>query len=277
MELSGSYFIYNGVASRKYGLMFAHASTDRKTALSGESESNAIYSKDGRRRFFIGDSYENSALEFDIEIITDDERVLDVATRREIEKWLFYQPDYRKLYIDAPCDNFKETYDIINGEQKQLYLNCRFVNPEKLESGSGTVGYKFTVECDSGMAWQDPVTYTYSFNSSGSSFNTVIAVGVDTDSVDYVYPKVTISMGSVGGDIIIMNLDDDPTRATTFVELTQNTTFTMHGNGINYVSGDNYMKFSNRNFIRLLDGKNRISILGDIAEIKFEFQNQRYL
>lgn len=277
MELSGSYFIYNGVTSRKYGLMFAHASTDRETALSGESESNTIYSKDGRRRFFIGDSYENSAMEFDIEVITDDEHALDVATRREIEKWLFYQPDYRKLYIDAPCDNFKETYDIINGEQKQLYLNCRFVNPEKLESGSGTVGYKFTVECDSGMAWQDPVTYTYSFNSSGSSFNTVIAVGVDTDSVDYVYPKVTILMGNVGGDITITNLDDDPVRATTFVELTQNTTFTMHGNGINYVSGDNYMKFSNRNFVRLLDGENRISILGDIAEIKFEFQNQRYL
>lgn len=277
MELSGSYFIYNGTTSRKYGLIFAHASTDRRVALSGESESNTIYSKDGRRRFFIGDSFESSALEFDIEVITDDEHVLDTSAKREVEKWLFYQSDYRKLYIDAPCDNSKETYDIINGEQKQLYLNCRFTNPERLESGSGVVGYKFTVECDSSMAWQDPVLHTYSFDSTGDSFNTVITVNTDTDSADYVYPKVTISIGETGGDITIMNLDDDPTRATTFVGLTQNITFTMHGNGINYVSGDNYMKFSNRNFIRLLNGDNRISILGDIAEIKFEFQNQRYL
>lgn len=277
MELSGSYFTYNGTSSRKYGLIFANANTNRMLALAGDVNSVTVYNKSGKRNYHIGESYENSPLVFDAELITDDDHVISVSSRREIEKWLFHQTDYRKLYIDMACDPFGETYETVNGEIKQLYMNCRFTNPEKLESGEGVIGYKFTVECDNRMAWQDPVAYSHSFASTGASFNTVISVDVDTDVNDYVYPKVVITIGSVGGDIIISNLTDDATRSTTFVGLTPNITFTMKGEGINFVSGDNYLKFSNRNFIRLLDGENKISLYGDIAGIEFEFQNQRYL
>lgn len=277
MELSGSYFVYNGTSSRQYGLVFANANTDRLLAMIGEVGSVKVYNKSGKRNYFIGESFEDSPLVFDIEVVTDDDKGLDIYTRREVEKWLFRQTDYRKLYLDIACDPFGETYEIIDGEQKQLYLNCRFTNPEKLESNGGIVGYKFTVECDNRMAWQDPVTYEYTFDSTGETFNTVITVDVDTDISDYVYPKVVITMGSTGGDIIITNLTDDSTRTTSFVGLTQNITFTMKGEGINYVSGDNYLKFSSRNFIRLLDGENQISLYGDIAGISFEFQNQRYI
>lgn len=277
MELSGSHFTYNGTSSRKYGLIFANANTSRNIALAGEVSSVTVYNKSGKRNYFIGESFEDSPLIFEAEVITDDDHVINSSIRREIEKWLFHQTDYRKLYLDMACDPFSETYEMIDGEQKQLYLNCRFTNPEKLESGAGVVGYKFTIECDNRMAWQDPVVSTYVFESTGESFNTVISVDVDTDVNDYVYPKVAITMGSVGGDIIISNLTDDSTRSTTFVGLTPNITFTMKGEGINYVSGDNYLKFSNRNFIRLLDGENKISLYGDITGIEFEFQNQRYL
>lgn len=277
MELSGSHFIYNGTSSREYGIIFANANTSRIVSLAGETNSITVYNKSGKRNYFIGESYEDSPLIFEAEVVTDDDRVLNVSTRREIEKWLFHQNDYRKLYIDMACDPFGETYETIDGEQKQLYLNCRFVNPEKLESGAGIIGYKFTIECDSRMAWQDPVTYTYTFDGTSETFDAVISVNVDTDIKDYVYPKVVITMGNTGGDIIISNLTDDETRVTSFTGLTENITFTMKGEGINYVSGDNYLKFSNRNFIRLLDGKNRISLYGDIAGIELEFQNQRYL
>lgn len=277
MELSGSYFMYNGTSSRKYGLIFANANTSRITSLLGAADSVTVYNKNGKRNYFIGESFEDSHLVFDAEVITDNDRGLDLFSRREVEKWLFRQADYRKLYVDVICDVFGETYELIDGEQKRLYLNCRFTNPEKIESGEGTIGYKFTIECDSRMAWQDPVTCSYKFNSTGSSFNTVITVNVDTDINDYVYPKVVITTGRTGGSVTITNLTDDSTRATSFVGLTTNTTVTMKGEGINYVSGDNYLKFSNRNFIRLLDGENRISIYGDITGIDFEFQNQRYL
>ena len=288
MELSGSYFTYNGTSSREYGLIFANANTNRMLALAGDVNSVTIYNKSGKRNYHIGESYEDSHLVFEAELVTDDDHVIGVSSRREIEKWLFHQADYRKLYIDIACDPFGETYEMIDGELKQLYLNCRFINPEKLESGSGIIGYKFTVECDSRMAWQDPVIYSYEFETildddisndvyGSTTFNDVVTVNVNTDTNDYVYPKVVITMGSSGGDIIIINLSDDETRTTKFTGLTPNITFTMKGEGINYVSGDNYLKYSNRNFIRLLDGENKISLYGDIAGIEFEFQNQRYL
>jgi phage-related protein len=92
-----------------------------------------------------------------------------------------------------------------------------------------------------------------------------------------VYPKVTIQTGSSGGDIQIINFTDDTTRATSFVSLSPNITLTMRGDGINYISGDYYQKFSNKNFIRLLDGENTLNITGDVKKITFEFQNRRYL
>lgn len=277
MELSGSYFIYSGISSRTYGLVFANGTTTRTTRLSGSIESMTVHNNKEHRNYYIGEAFDESALLFDIEVITDDDRVLDVAECREIEKWLFRKHGYRKLYIDSDCDFVGETYELIDGELKQLYLNCRFVNPEKIESRGGTVGFKFTVECDSSMAWQDPITCTFSFSDHNSGSDNIVSVNVDTDLQDYVYPKVRITVGGEGGDIAITNESDDETRITSFVGLSPNIVLTMRGYDSNYISGDNYKKFASRNFIRLLDGVNNIAILGDIAEIEFEFQNQRYI
>lgn len=273
MDLSGSYFEYNGTSSRKYGLIFAHVETEEFNKLSGEVESSVVFNKRGKKNYFIGESFEDSPLKFEAEIVTDNDEVINVFMRREIEKWLFHQRDYCKLYTDMDCDTYGESYELVNGVQKRLYLNCRFVNPEKIESGSGLIGYRFTIECDSCMAWQDPVTYEYSLSGD----NSTITVNVDTDLKDYVYPKVSIQTGSSGGDIQIINSTDDNTRATSFVDLNSNITITMRGDGINYISGDYYQKFSNKNFIRLLDGDNKLIVTGDVAHLTFEFQNRRYL
>lgn len=273
MDLSGGYFEYNGTSSRKYGLIFAYLNTEEFVQLSGEVEPEVIFNKKSKRNYFVGESFESSPLRFDAEIIMDNDEVVTPFIRREIEKWLFHQRDYCKLYTDMDSDVFGETYELVNGAQKRLYLNCRFINPEKIESLNGLIGYKFTIECDSCMAWQDAVTYDYLLSSNSST----IAVNVDTDLRDYVYPKVTIQTGSSGGDIQIINFTDDSTRSTSFINLSPNITLTMRGDGINYISGDYYKKFSNKNFIRLLDGENHISITGDVKKITFEFQNRRYL
>lgn len=127
------------------------------------------------------------------------------------------------------------------------------------------------------MAWQDSVTYEYDLGHIDESSNSVITVSPDSDLNDYIYPTVTITMGSVGGDIYITNNTDDSSRLTSFVGLTPYATIIMKGDGINYISGDNYTKFYNRNFIRLVDGNNDLTIIGNIEVISFEFQNRRYI
>lgn len=277
MDLSGSYFEYNGTTSRKYGLIFGNVETEQFQKMAGEISSSVIFNKKDNRNYFIGESFEDSPIQFEAEIVTDNDQTINRFDRREIERWLFHQPNYCKLYTDMDCDTYGEAYELVNGVQKRLYLNCRLVDPEKIEGNGGLAGYRFTVECDSCMAWQDEVAYEFSLSNSTTTSSSTIHVNVDTDMNDYVYPKVTIQTGSSGGDIQIINLTDSSTRATSFVDLSPNVTIIMRGEGINYISGDYYQKFSNKNFIRFLDGENNIVVTGNVAKISFEFQNRRYL
>lgn len=277
MELAGSYFTYSGTSSRKYNLIFAHVKTDEMTKMVGNVQGNRVYNKGGNRNYFIGESFEDSPIQFEAEIVNDKGGLIPVHQRREIEKWLFHQTDYRKLYIDWLCDDFAETVELIDGQHVQMYLNCRLTNPERLNYGGGVSGYKFTVECDSCMAWQDAVTFEYVNENSNSDNVNIYSVNVDTDLHDFVYPKVKIKTGNYGGDITIVNNADDSSRLTKFIGITAGTEFTMTGGGSNFISGDNFLKFSDKNFVRLVDGENKITVMGDVRSITFTFQNRRYI
>lgn len=275
-DIYGSHFEYGGVSSRLYDLIIVNADTSRVTQLSGEKESVTIFSRIANKRYLIDDDYSSSPITFDIEIMTDSDRCLEHAERRQIEKWLFNKRSYRKLYMDIADDERGETYEYVNGEQKRNYLNCRLVNPEKLEGNGGVVGYKATLEADSNMFWQDPIGQEFAVYNSSESASSNVTLTVDTDLEEYIYPKVTIQMGSSGGNVIIANNNDDSTRQTKFVGLGALATVVMNGE-LNYVSGQYYEKFADRNFIRLLDGENTFTITGDVATIKFEYSVRRTL
>lgn len=277
MDFSGSHFIYSGVSSRKYGLVFANADTDRVLSLSGEIKTETVYNRNSQKNYMIGESFIDSPLTFEAEIVLDVDRCLDTRSKREVEKWLFHQADYRKLYIDPDDDCYGETYELINGIQKQLYLNCRFVNPRKIEGNGGVFGYMFTVECDSCMAWQDAVVHEFDVEHEDEDSNSIISVCVDSDLNEYIYPKVTIRVGDIGGRITISNNSDEPSRLTSFIDVPPYMEIVMNGNGINYISGDNYLRFSDKNFIRLLDGENKLALIGNVDKLIIEFQNRRYL
>ena len=276
MDLYGCHFEFGGVSSRKYGLIFVNAETERYILLHGESEAKTIFSKKHNRRFLVRDDYSSSPIEFEAEIMREDEKCFDPYTIRGVEKWLFSNSRYRKLYIDAGDDPAGETTELIEGVQKRLYFNCRFKNPEKMEYNGGIVGFKFTVECDSCLAWQDETIKTFELGHSTQTDSTLLNIEIDTDLDDYVYPKVTINTGSSGGDIIIVNNSDDSLRATGFSDVPPLTGIVMKGE-LNYISNGYYECFSNPNFIRFLDGTNTVSVTGDVRSITFEWQNRRYL
>jgi len=278
MNLSGCHFEYCGVSSRKYNLVFAHANTSEFKQIVGNITSNFVFNKKNKQKHFIGESYEDSPIQFDAEIVRwgCNNEVIHTQERREIEKWLFHKSGYNKLYVDLADDTFAETVELVDGYQKRLYLNCRFINPEKIEDGTGLRGYKFTVECDSCMAWQDVVISEHSLANTSANSTSIISVNVDTDIRDYTYPKVIITIGNAGGDILIANHSDNDNRNTSFVSTYANSEIIMDGN-TNYISGQNFDRFKDRNFIRLLDGENRLSVTGNISKIRFEWNNRRYL
>lgn len=276
MELSGNYFEYDGVASREFGLIFANVETDRLNSIAGSIEPDRMFNRQGNKSHFVRYDEAGKHMTFDAEIVTEDGGCLNSNTMRMVKQWLFYRNGFQKLYIDYVCRTDDVTTETINNETKRLYLNCIFINPQIIEGNGGVVGYKFTVECDSALAWQDAASYRYSLGN-GATGTATLTLNVDSDIDGYIYPKVTIQMGSSGGDIVIVNTSDDSSRQTAFTGLSAGTTFTMNGDGVNYISGDNYSKFSKRNFIRLRSGQNTISVQGNISVITFEFQNRRYL
>ena len=275
-DIYGSHFEYAGISSRRYGLIIASVESNRNTQVSGVVNGISIFSKNAKKRYLIDDDYDDFPTSFEVDIVIDNDHGIELNDRREIEKWLFNKHDYRRLYLDTADDCFGETYEIIDGLQKQLYLNCRFINPQRLEYNGGIVGYRVTLEADSGLWWQDAVIKSYTINNASSSSTKNIIVNVDTDLDDYTYPKVTITMGSSGGDIIITNNTDDSTRLTKFVGLSANASIVLKGE-INYVSGQYYVKFNKQNFPRLLDGDNAFTITGNVKTISFEFNNRRML
>lgn len=276
MDFSGCHFEYAGVSSRKYNLIFANANTARLTSLMGAYESSVVFNKSSNKNYLIRDIYNNSPISFECEIVSEIDRGIELNERRIIERWLFAQDGYRKLYIDMTDDVYGEAYELIDGITKRLYFNCRFKNPEKLEYFGGIVGYKVTVECDSCMCWQDPIIKGYDVANAAIDSISRIDVNVDTDFIDYIYPKVTITMGDEGGDIIITNETDDSSRQTRFLNLMPLESFMIRGD-INYVSEGNYSKFSDKNFVRMRNGANTFSIHGNVQSIIMEWQNQRFI
>lgn len=273
MDFYGCHFEYAGELSRKYGLIIACVDTKRNSQLTGKSQSVSVFNKRNNVRYSVGSVYAEAPLTFDMEVVS--EEPIDGEWRRKIQKWLFHHHDYQKLYIEQFESCFSEPFALVNGEPKRMYLNCKFVNPEKIEGNGGIVGYKFSVECDSRMAWQDPMIVSRPFAGGVSSIETV-TVRVDTDSEEYTYPKVTIRTGDIGGEIVIVNTTDDNSRHTIFTGTPPNSDLVING-AYNYVTEDYYEKFASRNFPRLLDGENILSIEGDVISFEIQWQNMRYL
>lgn len=270
-DIYGAHFEYGDKSSRLYDLVLANAETERIYNLEGQISGINFYNRSNNKRYLIDDDKSGSALSFDIDIVTKETSLLTPVECREIEKWLFNRRGYKKLYIDRQDDDGSMS-EFIDGIERRLYLNCRFSNPQRIEGNGGVVGFRATLEADTGMFWQDEVTYAYTLNSSPAT----ITVPVDSDPDDYIYPNIRIVMKPAGGDVTIYNNTDDNTRLTQFSALSASEIVNMRGD-LRYVSPTLYQNFTAQNFIRLLDGENSLVVTGNVASIEITFSNRRFL
>lgn len=150
--------MYDDILSRKYNLIIANLTAERMIDIAGQKSGNFVFNKALKSRYLIDDDYTNSPLSFEVEIVTCNDRALELREMREIENWLFTNSTFKKLYVDMDDDPFGETYELVYGLQQRLYLNCRFLNAEKLEYNGGVIGFRCTLETDGMMLWQDPVS-----------------------------------------------------------------------------------------------------------------------
>lgn len=260
-------------------MIFVSTEGDEFLNLCNSPAANTIFNRQSNKASIIGNDYVEANLSFDIAVMNEDGMPYSSSEQRKIERWLFTQSDYCKLYINRYDD--PDSYEVTDSGRLGTYLNCRFTNPSKIISGAGVVGYKFTIECDSSTAWQDPTIKIITAAEINSAGDDGIVIGVNSDYSGYTYPKVDVKITD-GNEISICNTTDDSNRVTIFKLLDGDNDNALKGDLIinsntNFISGDNYKRFVGQNFPRLLNGENRFKITGNIEKITFTWVNRRFL
>ena len=262
-------FEYDGVRSAQYGLFFGHVDTERLKQICGNLEYNQVFYPSLNRQEIHGVNKDEFPLSFDLEIISAEP--ISYWSAKEIKKWLFNSPTYKKLYASRIKD---KTIERINGEEKRRYVECIFTNPEAMFYADGLHGWKCTCIFSSGWAFQDEIEITY------TDFTENIVIPVDSDNGDYIYPTFTFSTAATTNPIspTIVNTSDNnrtieikdiPAQTEVYVDsaigiITDNTGTSL------------YPKLVDQKFLRLVNGDNVLNVSG-IIELTVKYQNVRYI
>ena len=277
MIFDGCHFEYGEFLSYKHNLVFAHLDTSADNRIQGDISYRYLSDKRNQRRYEVCPDYASSYFEADVEIVTEDSRRLAANEQKDICKALFGRRGFERLYLSMADDPWAKTYRYNNNDLKRYYLRCRFLSPSVIEDASGgVIGYRCHMSCDSLMFWEDLTSVRFAVGHSAPEDISEITVTVDTDLEEYVYPTVTVTTGSIGGEVQIINTTDNSGRITRFVELPADAQIVMDG-ALCYVSQEYYGKFAGGNFIRLLNGENRMRISGDVRSVTVEYSARRWM
>lgn len=255
---NGDYFTYNGVSSEIYGLVIASIDTEINQEFGGSFEIRTYQNIKQPRNVIQNINY-NKVFEYEIEFISLEHKLDDNIN--QITNWLLNRNTYGKFALSS--------------WENGVYINCIFTESEKIkmygEEGYGIYGIKAKLMADSVFRWTT-ATATY----TNDQLVDTITLNNKTDVRGYTYPKLVIKTGLNGGDITIQNISDNNRLVTISDTLANDTiTITSFPRTITSYLNDNkilvYQSF-NKKFPRLLQGDNRIGIVGDIASLTFEYE-----
>ena len=292
MDLSGNQFVYDGVNSNKYDLRFMEINTERFMSVAGALTHQTTFLNAPKRRVINGVVYSDSSPEFDVEIIS--EKPISVFDKREIEKWLFYQTAYKKLYVNPASKDEGEVIDLpyykVDSNRENFsnfkvypFIRCVFTNPVAIEYASGLHGWQCTCCTDSPFATLDavkiiePIGSMESYGTGLKKFN----IYVDSDMPDYIFPTVKFTLNN-SGSVSWKNITDSENREFKVDELTAGTILYCNSE-TNRVSnssgsnGDNYYPYVTKRFFpRLLPGDNKIIVGDNITSVEITWNNRRW-
>lgn len=253
MAYEGLQFIYDGIPSQRYGLMFAFFdSADYKHV--GGSENDLIVDKATRSlRHVLLASTPADPLEYDIEVVAT--RPLQPYEVNTVHNWLCGQMTFKKLTIQAP-------------QYAGMHFNCVFNEPDDYYIRAGTNGFNLTMTCDAGGAWSDAKTATYTPEDGG-----IVIFNNQSASFDYLYPTVTFTLDG-GTDFSIINTTDSTTREFKFTDLTDGETITVNGQTGQITSslGNTRVDKFNKHYLRLMHGINNLKCIGKVSSLKFTYE-----
>jgi phage-related protein len=259
MSFYGSAFSYNNIQSESFGLRIAELDASGVNESMGSSSMEILEQKIYRRAtpFFFG-ATPSPKLSFEMSAFSENE--IDADLFQLIQKAYFSSRTYQKLYIDQV-------------DMQSTYFNCILLDPQIVRVGNLLHGIRFTVSCDAPFAWGWPKTTTYNYTQTIVD-STETFLNTSDDTGGYLYPNLTITLNNIDDDLSITNLDDN-NRVFAFTGISANEVLTIN-NGLQTISsstGLRRLSNFNKHFLRLVPGRNRLRIQGNIASIQMVTQN----
>lgn len=254
MAFYGRSFIYNGVPSELYNLYIggidADAVNQSMASSSMEILEQAIYRKPTPYLYGMTPS---PKLEFAFSAYSEDEITAD--SFELIAKWLFSERSYKPFQIDQP-------------DMQDVVFYAILQDPQIDRVGNLIHGFSATVLCNSPFAFKFPKITTYTYSASVVDV-TEVYFNESDDTGDYLYPSsLIITMNNEGGNVSITNLDDN-NRVVSFTTLLADEVLTISPlyQTLSSSTGLYRLSNSNKKFLRLAPGRNRLRIQGNVASI----------
>ena len=256
MAFYGNSFIFNSVPSELYGLFIRNIDASGINSSMGSSSMEIMEKKIFRRSspYLLGMTA-GPKLTFEFSAFAEEE--LDADQFSLVQKWLFSPRQYCRFAIDQI-------------DMQSVYFNAIFNDPKIERVGNLIQGFSSTVECDSPFAYAYPQTTTYTYTASSVDSTEIYYNGSD-DTGAYLTPKLIITMNDFNGDISIINVEDN-NRLFEFTSLLADEVLTINC-GLQTISSSTGLKrlsHFNKNFLRLVPGKNTLQISGNVASISME-------
>jgi len=215
----------------------------------------------GRPKPYFYGVYFNSRLSFPVSFFSPTE--VTAVDLSYIQRWLFARSGYKQLAIIQP-------------DMDDVYFNCILTDPQVVRRGNLIYGVNGTVNCDSEFAWTYPKTLSYSYSSAPSGSGLIFYNNSHYDG--YLYPSMTFTMKSGGGDLTITNTSDN-SRQFIFTSLGSGEIITIDNDKKIISSSLGYRRLANfnKNFMRFVPGVNSLSITGNIGAMTITYQFARRL
>lgn len=251
-------FQFDGIPGETFGLYISQLDDGGISETDGSSKMDIITEKLYRRQvpYTYGMSI-SDVLRFPVTVLSEDP--LDAETYQLVQRWMFSNRQYKRLYI-------------IQNDMQTSYFNCIFNEPKTVRNGNQIYGFNAEVVCDSAFGWEMPKTTTYTYTVPVVD-STVVFNNRSDDKGNYLYPSLVITMNNIAGDISITN-SNDSNRVFSFENLSGNEVLTVNC-GIQTISSSTGLKRLsnfNKNFLRLVPGVNTLRIQGNVASIAMTTQ-----
>jgi len=265
MAFSAKTFIFQDTPSEFLNLYLGGAESvsiakSGEVSTAGGSDVTLLTQKIYRRPIplFYG-AEQTPVLSFPLSMYSPSDDGITPESYSEIATWLFGQMNYGKLRI---CQN----------DMQDIYFNCFLTAPQIIRVGNIIRMVDTTVVCDSPWAWKEPRTYSYSYDTNVETISDTQSINNESANNFYTFPtNLVITANIFGGSVDIMNTQD--ANREFILTLLPNEIVTI--NCDLQIISSNLVTYPlagfNKNFLRLIQGVNDLTINGNVKSISITY------